>query len=168
MKNYSINDFIKQFSYLRKSKTVNEAKSSDLCNFMIMTPTPLHNGGVWCAEKYPCERHGKWRDNKVSDVIKSSCELTSDIDELKNSIIEKAQSLKIDIDKCEKEIIYSFGSRIKKMKKVAKEKNWSSKKWNDWHNFMMRKKGTNLVIMRASVKTKNRAIKQLISIVGES
>lgn len=34
------------------------------CRYMILTPTPLHNGGMWCAENYPCKTHGKWRDNQ--------------------------------------------------------------------------------------------------------
>lgn len=46
--------------------SIEPLKDPRLCNFMIMTPTPLHNGGMWCAEPYPCKRHGKWReDNPV-------------------------------------------------------------------------------------------------------
>lgn len=37
---------------------------SDLCNHMILTPSPDHNGGLTCAEKKPC----KWHDKQTSHV----------------------------------------------------------------------------------------------------
>ena len=38
--------------------------SSDICKgcrcgYMILTPTPEHNGGMWCAEPKPCRLHGE-------------------------------------------------------------------------------------------------------------
>ncbi len=38
-------------------------KTQEKCGFMILTPTPLHNGGLWCAENYPCKNHGAWKVN---------------------------------------------------------------------------------------------------------
>lgn len=29
----------------------------ETCGHMILTPTPEHNGGLWCAEKKPCKIH---------------------------------------------------------------------------------------------------------------
>lgn len=41
----------------------------ELCRYMILTPNPLHNGGAWCAEKYPCERHGLWKSQEIEATI---------------------------------------------------------------------------------------------------
>lgn len=30
---------------------------NDRCGYMILTPTPEHGGGMWCAEEKPCKRH---------------------------------------------------------------------------------------------------------------
>ena len=38
------------------------------CGFMILTPTPIHNGGMWCAESYPCKQHGEWRKDAGKTV----------------------------------------------------------------------------------------------------
>lgn len=34
-----------------------ELKEKGKCGFMILTPTPEHNGGMWCAENVPCRWH---------------------------------------------------------------------------------------------------------------
>lgn len=34
-----------------------EEKKEETCGFMILTPTPEHNGGMWCAENKPCRYH---------------------------------------------------------------------------------------------------------------
>lgn len=43
---------------------------TEKCKFMILTPSPEHNGGMWCSEEYPCKQHGKW---KKSEPILSEC-----------------------------------------------------------------------------------------------
>lgn len=50
----------------------NSTQEPDKCGFMILTPTPLHNGGAWCSEKYPCTHHGEWRDKAIESVITTS------------------------------------------------------------------------------------------------
>lgn len=35
----------------------------ELCGYMILTPSPLHNGGMTCANKIPCKSHYKHTDN---------------------------------------------------------------------------------------------------------
>lgn len=34
------------------------------CGYMILTPSPLHNGGMTCAEKVPCKYHSKVEEFK--------------------------------------------------------------------------------------------------------
>ncbi|MFA6314966.1 MAG: class I SAM-dependent methyltransferase [Candidatus Paceibacterota bacterium] len=45
-------------------KTYEAAVTPETCEYMIMTPSPLHNGGMWCAEPYPCKFHGEWKLNR--------------------------------------------------------------------------------------------------------
>lgn len=39
------------------------SSGGEKCKFMILTPhyDNGHNGGMWCAEEYPCEKHGEWK-----------------------------------------------------------------------------------------------------------
>lgn len=48
-------------SYCGVCKVCNEAMPKE-CGRMILTPTPLHNGGMWCAERLPCRFHTKGED----------------------------------------------------------------------------------------------------------
>lgn len=41
----------------------------EICGFMILTPTPVHNGGMWCAEPYPCKHHGEWKDHLKTPAV---------------------------------------------------------------------------------------------------
>ena len=43
-------------------------KPKETCGFMVMTPNLLHNGGMWCAEDYPCKTHGKWKDREIKST----------------------------------------------------------------------------------------------------
>jgi hypothetical protein len=45
--------------------------SQEECKFMILTPSPEHNGGMWCAEKYPCKNHGSWKDKDIKSAMQS-------------------------------------------------------------------------------------------------
>lgn len=51
---------------LHSEKDVNE-----LCGYMILTPTPEHNGGMTCAERLPCKYHtrGFTFDKKHNDEM---------------------------------------------------------------------------------------------------
>lgn len=67
------------------------------CKFQILSPhyDNGHNGGMWCAEKYPCKRHGDWKAlQSVSSVNPSEKqEAEGCIDKLKENQdcdIEKA------------------------------------------------------------------------------
>lgn len=42
-----------------------ERLSEGKCGHMILTPTPEHNGGMWCAEKKPCKYHSVASGMKV-------------------------------------------------------------------------------------------------------
>lgn len=62
-----LNEVIEKFENLLERGRRNfpvEKVSAKECGFMILTPTPEHGGGMWCAELYPCKKHGDWK--KVS------------------------------------------------------------------------------------------------------
>lgn len=48
------------------------------CGYMILTPhyDSGHNGGMWCAEDYPCPRHGEWEKNKQTPVTTVSSSIS--------------------------------------------------------------------------------------------
>ena len=59
-------DYIFQQGYLTgikaslgKLPTTDEKLKKKLCGVVIMTPTPIHDGGRWCAELKPCKYHSK-------------------------------------------------------------------------------------------------------------
>ena len=41
------------------------------CKFQILSPhyDNGHNGGMWCAEPYPCKRHGDWKALKAVSSV---------------------------------------------------------------------------------------------------
>ena len=39
------------------------------CGYMILTPTPLHNGGMWCAEEKPCKWHNIIEPETVTTIF---------------------------------------------------------------------------------------------------
>lgn len=49
------------YDYLEKRNI----KMTEKCGYMILTPTPLHNGGLWCNNNVPCPAHGDWKKLKV-------------------------------------------------------------------------------------------------------
>lgn len=53
--------------------------SKRVCGHMILTPSPLHNGGMWCAEKLPCKFHT--RDKEGKSQMDRMLEIRGKIDE---------------------------------------------------------------------------------------
>ena len=49
------------------------SNKKELCEYMILTPhyDNGHNGGMWCAEEYPCSMHGLWKKD-ISELITTS------------------------------------------------------------------------------------------------
>jgi len=46
-------------------------KEEKTCGSMILTPNPLHNGGMWCSEKKPCALHDLNTETERIEYAKS-------------------------------------------------------------------------------------------------
>jgi len=51
-----------------------EGGTTPKCGFMLLTPhyDSGHNGGMWCAEDYPCRLHGEWRKYQTKPITTSA------------------------------------------------------------------------------------------------
>lgn len=62
--------------------------NNDKCGYMILTPTPEHNGGMWCADVYPCSKHGEWDNRKAYDTLTKALENPPEPNEALKKIFE--------------------------------------------------------------------------------
>lgn len=53
------------FDQLMMKQAMRRQNDKKECGYMILTPSPQHNGGMWCAELYPCKQHGEWRERQA-------------------------------------------------------------------------------------------------------
>lgn len=83
-----------------------EPESTEKCDYMILTPTPDHNGGMWCAENYPCKKHGEWKETQSTwqeefkhnffdsdgDVCPEDCDLQIMINFIQQLLIKEREA----------------------------------------------------------------------------
>lgn len=83
----------------------------------------------------------------------------------RTEIVKKLENDKIDLVAVEKRINKGFSERVKLGKKQAKEFNWSEKRWLEWHDKLQIRKGRNLILARASIRSKNKTIDKIIKLL---